>query len=262
VSKNWQDSYSGENRKQAELLQANLFKLTELVHKTPAHVKLAMRDELLAGSLGKGLCPATPSQTRRARDNVIMNPKIVQYMDMMTRKTEKPGDPEASRRRGEADSEGKLANIFADGQLFVQSSAPVGGTDADANRRRTDGQRAQNRGQRETKTKSYSRLRRRAEDVSRNRNTGGQATQDLLESARRITGQNLPVGQTRAPNVDSTADDARFGDNLYQDRSGGGHMGTKYMRRMMDDDVEDRALGIHEAGMQVRNHGAAVPVNG
>ena len=258
----WLDSYSGTNKKQAELLMANLMKLTELVHATPAHVKLAMRDELLSGSLGRGLCPADPSQLRRARDRVVLNPKIVQYMDLMVRKTEKPGDAEASRRKGEGDPENKLNGMFADGQLFVQSSAKVSGTDADANRRNATGQDPQVKGYREEKTVSFSSLKRRAEEVSKNRNAGGQETQELFDSVARITGKNLNIGQTRNADVNTTANDAEFFDNMYQDRSGGGKMGTKYMRRHMDNDVEDRVLGIHEAGMQVRTRGSSVPVNG
>jgi hypothetical protein len=256
----WLDSYAGKNKKHADLMQANLFKLTEMVHKTPAHIKLAMRDELLSGSLSRGLCPATPSQMRHARDRVILNPKIVQYMDLMVRKTEKPGDENTNRRYGVGDSEGKLANEFAKGKLFIQKSAEVGGTDIDANRRSTSGQRAQARGKRESKTKSYAALSRRAEKINKNRQAGGDNTQELFDSVRRITGQNMPIGQTRNADVNTTANDANFDDNRYQDRSGGGNMGTKYLNREMD--VEDRVLGMHEVDMQVRGRGNSVAVNG
>ena len=87
-------------------------------------------------------------------------------------------------------------------------------------------------------------------------------TQELFDSVARLTGQNLPRGQTRGPDVNSTAEDIEFFDNLYMDRSGGGHMGTKYMRRHMDNDIEDRVLGMHEADMQVRAHGKSIKVNG
>ncbi len=247
----WLDSYKSVNRKAADHMQAQLMELTEMVHAMPAHMKLAMRDELLMASLGKGLTPADPTQLRRARDNSIINPKLVKYMDLMVRQTEKPGDPETARRMGWADPENKLSGIFANGQLFSTRGKYLGEGDVDANRWDVDQETGRFAGKKgEAKTKSYAALARNSGNYMKNRQ-GGVSLQELQDTMTRVLGKSFNFSDTRIANRNDTAEDNEFGENKYQDRHGG-KMGSKYMRRHMDTDEED--CDWEEDGMREHGH--------
>jgi hypothetical protein len=260
----WMESMKTSNRGAAEHMQAQLIQLVEFVHSLPAHVKLAMRDELMMTSLGKSLTPADPTKTRRARDNSVVNPKLVQYMDVMVRATEKPGDTSTARKMGWADPENKLHGIFANGELFATRGRFEGESNPIFNRQKADTQDEMLPGQRETRTKSYAALTRGDKKVQRNRNAGINV-QDLQDTVARIRGQNLAPGDTRVPMLgDSTADND-FGENLFQDRHGGA-MGSKYMRRYMEDDndavADQEDFDMREHGSVSRSRGRSTRVNG
>jgi hypothetical protein len=100
------ESKTGTNNKAANLAFADLYNMVEAVHAAPAHIKLQMRDELLLKSAGQGL---TPSTGRTTQEQVIVNPKIVSFMDSMVRRGETPGtgntrdsvaDPENILKKG------------------------------------------------------------------------------------------------------------------------------------------------------------------
>jgi len=260
----WVKEYSNKNRKAGKHMQAQLMELTEMVHAMPAHMKLTMRDELMMSSLGKGLSPADPTQMRRARDNAIINPKIVKFMDLMVRGTEKPGDPEVVRRMGWGDPENQLKGIFANGQLFSTRGQYLGEGDVDANRRSTTGDKGMARGKWEERTKSYSSLARNAANYQKNRQDGINA-QELQDTMSRILGKNLDINKTHNMNRNHTSEDNDFGENLYKDRRGG-RMGSKYMRRFMDDDANDNDdwedHDMREHGHLERSSNKSVRVNG
>jgi hypothetical protein len=260
----WTESLKTTNRGAAEHMQAQLIQLVEFVHALPAHAKLAMRDELMMTSLGKSLTPADPSKIRRARDNSIVNPKLVQYMDVMVRSTEKPGDPNTARQLGWADPENKLQGIFANGELFTTRGRFEAESNPIFNRQKADTQDEMLPGHRETRTKSYAALSRNDKRAERNRNAGINV-QDLQDTMTRIMGQNLAPGDTRVPMLgDSTADND-FGENLFKDRRGGA-MGSKYMRRFMEDDndalADQEDFDMREHGSVARSHSRSTRVNG
>jgi len=251
----WVDGYRNVNKKHADLMQAQLIEMVELVHAMPAHMKLAMRDELLMSSMGKGLSPADPTQIRRARDNSIINPKVVQYMDLMVRSGAKPGNVEVARRMGWADPENKLDGIFANGQLFTTRGRYVGESDNIANRQMADTEDEMLPGKRECKSANYAALARNTADFQNNR-VMGINMQELQDTVARMLGKNRRMGDTRGQMVGDTDHDNDFGENQYMTRHGG-IIGSKYMRRHMEaNDVgEWEEDGMHEHGSMTRSGG-------
>ena len=248
----WLDSYEGVNKKHAALLKANLHKLTELVHATPAHVKLQMRDELIMQSSG-GLMPGTSTGIRRMRDRTVINPKVVELMDQMLNKsTPKPGEPGSNRREAMGDPEEALNHLLADGKLLVKRSQMIEDIDFDSNRREGKREHGRNGPGRDYQTHSYANLAMTAQNVQGNRH-GGKNDQEMKDTVERMLGKAMEMTKMRNADVNTTAIDNDFGENLTKDRRGG-HMGSKYMMRHMDrEDENDNLEGIAEVAMGGRS---------
>ena len=248
----WLDSYEGVNKKHADLLKANLYKLTELVHATPAHVKLQMRDELIMQSSG-GLMPGTTTGIRRMRDRTVINPKVVELMDQMLNKSNpKPGQPGYNRRSAQGDPEKMLDHLLSDGKLLVKRSQMAEDIDFDANRREGTREHGRNGPGRDHRTHSYANLAMSAQNLQGNRHEG-KNDQELKDTVERALGKALAMASTRNANINSTSIDNDFGENLTKDRRGG-HMGSKYMMRHMDREEDNDTLeGIAEVAMGGRS---------
>jgi len=260
----WVDGYRNVNRKSADHMQKQLIHMVEFIHAMPAHMKLTLRDELMMTSLGKSLTPADPTAIRRARDNSIVNPKLVQYMDLMVRKGVQPGDNDIARRMGWADPEDKLSGIFANGQMFSTRGKYIGESNVDAQRWDADIEDEMLPGKRECKTHSYAALARNAQNFSKNRDLSINV-QEMQDTVARILGKNREMGNTRGANINDTVQDNDFGENLFQTRHGG-MMGSKYMRRHMETDEDDMEAmedaDMREHGSMTRSTSKSVRVNG
>lgn len=227
------ESYDGENRSQAKHLLANIMELTEMVHATPHHAKLTMRDELAVKAAGGGLRPT--NDTHGGQDSVILNPKIVQFMELMVRKSEKTGEaPEDILRRAIPDSEGKLNNIFANIPLYVAKSAQS--EDIQANRKQQDREKRRYASTQDTTTQSYKHLSKLAHQIGLNKREAINV-QDFSDTIARALGIQHHRGddRTQTADVNTTQIDVDFGENKALTRHVG-RIGTKHMRRGMDTD--------------------------
>jgi len=118
------ESRSNSNDKSAQHSLANLYKMAEIVHRQPAHIKLQIRDELLLKSAGAGIRPGTGYE---ARTNVIVNPKILSFMAMQTRSNRAQDlDLGEVNWLAEADAEGRLDHALSKLPLLVYKSANQG----------------------------------------------------------------------------------------------------------------------------------------
>lgn len=233
------ESYRRKNSKHADLMLANMYNLAEVVHNLPANVKLELRNELILRAGGMGLTPATGSDIRKGRDQVVVNPKIVQYMDLMVRRTEKPGanGGDENRRSGVGDPEGKLNPLLTGTALFVFRSANRTSEDIDANRRSADGtpMGARASGKKEAATHSYRHLAKYAQRMERNMKSGV-GTQLVGDTAAAQARKNMNIGDTDVYDLlQQGAVDCEFGENKALTRHIG-RVGSKNMRRNVDTD--------------------------
>lgn len=123
------ESRARTNNKSADMAIANLYNMAEAVHRAPAHIKLQIRDELLIKSAGQGLSPAGPGNIRSNRNEVVVNPRILQYMDLMVKKTTMPGDTWANKMQAIGDPDDKLDKWLTQTPLFVTKSKTHDGED-------------------------------------------------------------------------------------------------------------------------------------
>jgi hypothetical protein len=200
------DSKASSNNKQAMHAIARLYEMAEAVHKAPAHMKLHMRDELLLRSAGQGLIPGAGREVQEA---VVVNPKIIQFMDQMTRKTETPGisGVDAQRSNAIADPERRLIDrstpvlVFksrsrdTDDIMVVQTSTETGHEMPTA-----------------IPTASYKNLARSATREAKNREKAI-TTQIFSRSGQFVYGQTpTPAGDILAQAMDTEIDN-EFGEN-------------------------------------------------
>lgn len=124
-----------KNSTQAKQALANMYYMAEMVHKMPAHAKLEMRNELLLRSNGGGLKPGSSSQLRKARDEVIVNPKIVQHMAMSVRTGKAPENIRLTMNHVEGDPVGTrrpVATPVMSYRSFAKSMEQIGDNRGDA----------------------------------------------------------------------------------------------------------------------------------
>jgi hypothetical protein len=235
----------GKQGKQARRALADLYKMAEVLHATPANVKLEMRNELLLRSGGFGLTPGDGSGGRKTRDQVIVNPKIVKHMDMMVRRMEKPnGDGTANRRDAEGDAENALnKRNHLNGPLFVRKATNRSEENIDFNRRAAESGEAKYKSHTEGKTVKYNNLKKMAQRVERNKRLGTSA-HDYQDTEQAPVYKNKNVGDVDMHELMIHAViDNDFGENQALTRHGG-RMGTKDMRRYhTSDHVAPAAMG-------------------
>jgi len=227
------ESQTGKNRRQADRALANVYEMAQVLHRLPANVKLEMRDELLLRSAGFGLAPGSTSQLRKACDQVIVNPKIVQHMDLMVRRTVAPGDSLENRMEADGDSEGKLNR--AQPELFVSKMALRSSENIDFNRREGKPEKEKFAGKSEARVASYRNLARSAEKVRKN--SGHQdPAQELGDTEYAQTRKVAHMTDVDViENLTQAAVDNDFGENRGLQRHIG-RIGTKNMRQYVDTD--------------------------
>jgi hypothetical protein len=226
-------SMQGKNRKQADHVLANLYELAEVVHKLPAHVKIEMRNELLLRSAGMGLKPA--AGIRRIKDQVVINPKVVQFMDLMVRKSEAPGDSQSNRAEAIPDSEGKLNNLLATTPLFIFKGAIRSSENIDINRRDAENEHTKFKKTRESKTHSYKNLAKFAQQMAKNSHAVI-AAQALDESQTTVQGKSQNINDfDPQEHMMHQIVDVEFPENRGIAKHVG-RIGSKNMRRHMTTD--------------------------
>lgn len=200
------NSKEQRNNKSAQQALAQIYDMVETVHRTPAHVKLQMRDELLIKSAGQGL---TYGNNKTVQQQVVVNPKIITFMEYMTHKSEKPGTGNA--RESQAVVLGKETPVL------VYRSASLEDTQAIA-QKTVAGLKLDSK-----KTISYGSL--LATEVVRNKHES-HAAGEFMESGIASYGINAKPTILNTGNADTDVD---FGENKVFKRHGG-KIGSKYLR--------------------------------
>lgn len=256
------ESAKSQNRKGAERALAQLKDLQELLHAIPANMKIQIRDELALKSGGAHLRP-TGDGGRQTRTEVILNPKIREFMRLQASKNaDRTANPEDLMREAVADSEGKLNHKLAGTPVYIYKNADV--EDIDANRREANGETKKSLIS-ETKVVSYKSLSQTATDQTKNQHEGLQM-QQLADSMREVRGITQKIGETlrNVGDVNTARVDNNFGDNLTKTRHGG-RMGSKDMRRSMDTDTARDAMSdrssVGRKNMGRRDPGTSLSVN-
>jgi len=81
------ESEAQQNKSSAKRAIADLYRMSEVIHKLPAHTKFELRNELLIKAAGGGLRPGNSAAvSKMKRSSVIINPRILQHMDLTVRK--------------------------------------------------------------------------------------------------------------------------------------------------------------------------------
>lgn len=222
------ESRASENKKPAQHSLAQLYYLAEMVQKMPPHARLELRNELILRSMGGGLTPSAPEELRKNRESAIVNPKVVQYMDMAVRSSapHSDGQPEAI-----GDPENRLAIGAKDLTLFVQRAAAHADQLDNTWSAEDDKRPKSSFGD----VHNYSSLAKQAERIERNRRqiaAAQEATESAMAEVRQRRMDAAPYDALVSAEVDN-----EFGENRGLTRHIG-RVGTKQMRAHMDSDYK------------------------
>lgn len=202
------ESQSTANKQYAKQALANLYEMVEMVHRAPAHIKLQIRDELLLQAAGGGLRSAGDG-IHRNRDSVVLNPKIVAFMDSVVRTSQSPSDLSLVRDAADGDPEHKLNHILAGVPIWVPKSTARDSEDITLSLTNTN---PTHKPGETLKTHSYKSL--AIEDSAENRNES--VIQALLGLSHTYElGKNRPQADDLYNNTIDTEIDNQFGDNEY-----------------------------------------------
>lgn len=225
-----------KNNKTAKKALANLYELTEMLHALPANVKLTLRDELALKSGGARLRPSEDGG-RDLRNSVILNPKIRDFMIYAAGGNKRPEDTTEAMRKGIADSEGKLNNIFANSPLFIYKNSGVEDLDVLAAKHQSITTPGRVTATTETAVASFKSFAKTAMDLATSSRES--ITSNMFaDSIKSIFGMNLKKGETmgHSADINTTKVDNKFGENLHLDRRVG-RIGSKHMVRDMETDT-------------------------
>jgi len=228
------ESAAAKNVKTAKLALAQLHGLTEMLHATPAHLKLTLRDELVVS--GVRHVGATSTGGRKARNEVILNPKIVEYMKQSVRKNaDRTANPENILRDAIADSEGKLNHKLAGQEVYVYKHNSPDDLMNNRNDSLAEPKAAKIAIENIVSYKNFSKS---AQSITKNQHEGLQM-QDLADSKKMWQKMGMLIGDTKAA---VAVTDNNFGDNLTKTRHIGG-MGTKSaIRRSISTDTPSNTM--------------------
>lgn len=226
------ESMKDENRTTAQHTLQHIKRVAEYVHKLPVTEKLAIRNELILKAAGGGLTPASGSDLRNAQQNVIVNPKIVEFMSQKTRNSQGLQDPALNADAAIGDPENKLNNKLANMAVHIYKSAPnpenvtAGLFQVSRSAEQLDTTR---------RTADYKNLTKFSQNPEANR-ASGIITQIYQRTLGNPDISTMPIGNYDfQENLRNTALDNNFGENRGLVRHVG-RIGTKNMRRYMDSD--------------------------
>lgn len=228
------ESKANKNDKHATLMLANVYQMTETVHRLPIQEKMEIRSELLLKAAGGGI--SGNSDYRKNKDKAEINHKMVEAMEEMTQKKKSKFSESftANRQKAEGDSEGKLNKL--DMPLFVVKSTSKNSENITA--LMWESNRSSKAAREMKQAVSYSTLKKKAEDIEKNRSEVADSRKKT-ESARSLMGKVMNPGKFNPLENKSTATiDNKFGENKFLERRIGTSMGDKSKaRRLM---VSDR----------------------
>lgn len=219
------ESYDGANKKQAKQTLADIYNMATTVHKMSANEKLLMFNELVLRSSSSGLKPGDVSSIR---NNVIVNPKIINFMQMQTRKTKTPDDDFIKiNYLQNVDPENKLDKNSL--SLFVYKS----NNPTDQTRIYHESQGSAIQRDTSKKTANYKNLTYRAPQYNLSNND-----HVINVFSPFILGKKIQIGDTNIyKNKQSINIDNEFGENRYLNRHGG-KIGNKNTRTKMVSDYK------------------------
>jgi hypothetical protein len=203
------ESKQGKNQKQAQHALANIYHMAETIHKLPVSEKVQIRNELLIKGVGGGLAPA--SDPRSLGNEVIVNRKIVQFMDNEVRATASKEDNDGNRREAIIESEEKMKGLLGEIPLFVYRG--VGKDDIELNR--LSSTESTERKYDANKTHAYTNLAKYAMKLQNNQRLAN-PTQQYSESIKSKNAQAQKLSDFDVhENLISTEIDNTFGENRY-----------------------------------------------
>jgi len=235
------ESYRNQDRKTADQMLANIYNMAEVVHRMPMHEKLQARTDLLLQAAGGHLSPADASQIRKTRDQVVVNPKFIEFMySVVAKGKDMTGNEFMSNRwQGDVDPEGRMRknNPTQGVPIFVmknQAKSVEHITESFWNGSQGD-RRAQLAN--DKNVHSYANLKREASAFSANRKDT-RVTHDYSDAETFVEGKNMNVGMFEPTEVMREAEtDTHFGQNLAHTRHIGTGMSNKSgIRRNIDSD--------------------------
>ena len=218
------ESKSNQNNKQAQHSLANLFEMVEAVHAQPAHIKLQIREELLLKSAGQGLRPGNPYETRQA---IVINPKIIQFMDTQVRKSSPHEDSNDTMHLANEDSEGRLDKLDKSKlPVLIYSSRSRDSDDIVMSKHQTSSNHVMPGSKRAA---SYRNLTITATKLAKNRDKSN-TSMFFSDSGKFIYGQNKTKDEDPYTAMQHAEIDNEFGENKALTRHIG-RIGSKQMRR-------------------------------
>lgn len=223
----WLESYRNQDRKTADQMLANIYEMAEVVHRMPMHAKLQAREGLLLSAAGGHLSAADASQIRKTRDQVIVNPKFIEFMYSVVSKGKDLSGNEFMTNKWNAipDAEGRqeINNPTKSTPIFVSKNQAKGvekitdmmwkGSKHDKRAEKANDKRVH----------SYTNLRREASIVSQNRKDT-RVEQEFKDS------DYLPSGKHQNPGVydpNELMREAEGDRHFYQSLAHTRHGGTK-----------------------------------
>lgn len=243
------ESKQVKNKKYAEHMMADIKNMITTVHKLSSNEKLQMKNELILRSAGMGL---KPSDGRAVMNNVIVNPKLIEFMSQQTNKSGTPTDTSSNRSQTNTEHKTGLNNM----PLFVYKSAS---RVEDLVGDKWNSQGSEPLVDTSRKTRSYKNLKKFAARNSRNTNAGT-STQISGTSAQTVKYNNPRLTDTNSyENMVNTVVDNDFGENRGLLRHTG-RIGNKQMRRHMESEMKPTDamsdMGPQDTGFYRKN-----PVN-
>ena len=224
------ESAKGNNKKAASKELAELYYMATTVHKLSDNEKLQLKNELILRSAGMGLTPS--HGVRSAQNQIIVNPKIVEFMANKVRKQSELPDDSSVMDKIQVDPEkklGKMDNL----PIFVYKNA-----DKTTDNVEMLWESKQTGKQKDTtsKTATYKHLYQNQVDALK---TASQQikTQAVTDANQSQTRANAGLDVNIYENLRNTMLDNNFGENKSLGRRIR-PIGTKQMRRHMTSDAK------------------------
>lgn len=217
-------------------------KLVKLVHSMPPHARLELHNRLLEQAYGAGSKLRPSGKIREQRNEIIINPKIIEFMDNATR-TAKPvsdTDIKKNKRQTVHDSEKIMGTEGLENIPFfvMKSKKPASHSNKQKNKRQGKTESSGFVDIKEYSVKSYKNVIAKAHIEKNRYNTSPDIQFDDTEESQNRKNRNKPH---EIANTQSTSQDTRINEFGIAERLKA-PMGSKYMRRQMVTDVSQAEL--------------------
>lgn len=244
------EQLANTNKKQASLLLANIQELVEVVHAMPIDERRKIRSELLIKGYGGSLRAPDASQVRKARDRVIVNPKLVQIIANNVSKSRNKSSEDSVSQKHDTDGDvsTKMKQLdLKNVPIFVRTQKLREKEDITADL--FNGLMAPRASKASDKTThKFTILKRKAGDIVQNRKDT-RITMDMDDTEVAGLGKNMNPGDFDGYNeMTRTEIDTKFGENKFKTRHGGTQMSNKANARRHQDSDYFSYDGVAEIG--------------